>query len=60
VASPNGELSLNFNLKEGTPTYSVDFKGKPVILPSALGFAVAGRPVGFRVRLAECQPVSKG
>ncbi len=45
VASPNGELSLNFNLKEGTPTYSVDFKGKPVILPSALGFALREGPL---------------
>ena len=43
ITSPNGELSLTFALTDnGTPTYAVDFKGEPVILPSALGLKLNG------------------
>ena len=38
LKSPNGNLLLKFSLqKEGTPTYSLTYKGKDVIKPSKLG-----------------------
>ena len=40
--SPNGNLTLTFCLAEGgVPTYSLDYKGKTVILPSRLGLELA-------------------
>ena len=41
LTSPDGDIRLKFDLSAGgTPTYSVDFKGKEVIAPSHLGFAL--------------------
>ena len=37
VTSPNGIVSIDFQLKNGVPTYKVDYKGKPVIKESRLG-----------------------
>jgi len=38
LKSPNGNFILNFALNsEGTPTYSLNYKGKEVIKPSKLG-----------------------
>ena len=37
VTSPNGIVSIDFQLKNGVPTYQVDYKGKPVIKESRLG-----------------------
>ena len=37
VTSPNGIVSIDFQLKNGIPTYRVDYKGKPVIKESRLG-----------------------
>ncbi len=42
ITSPDGNLSFTFSLNEGVPTYSVDYKGAPVILPSRLGFDLNG------------------
>ncbi|MBQ3070351.1 MAG: glycoside hydrolase family 97 protein [Tidjanibacter sp.] len=43
ITSPNGKLSLTFSLSEqGEPTYAVDYKGQPVILPSRLGLELKG------------------
>ncbi|MBQ2497582.1 MAG: glycoside hydrolase family 97 N-terminal domain-containing protein, partial [Prevotella sp.] len=40
--SPDGNLTLTFSLAEGgVPTYSLDYKGKTVILPSRLGLELA-------------------
>jgi len=38
VTSPNHEISLIFSLTNGIPSYAVNFKKRPVILSSALGF----------------------
>ena len=39
VSSPDGNVTLTFQLDgEGTPCYSVDYKGKPVVRNSELGF----------------------
>lgn len=37
VASPNGEVVVNFDVKDGIPVYSMDFQGKPVVAESRLG-----------------------
>ena len=41
TASPNGAVVASFNLENGVPTYSVDYKGSKVILPSRMGFQLA-------------------
>ena len=38
VTSPNGEMKLTFPLRASKPSYSVSFRGKPVIKPSRLGY----------------------
>ncbi len=37
LTSPDGDIRLTFDVKDGVPTYYVDFKGKEVIAPSRLG-----------------------
>lgn len=41
--SPDGDLKLTFRITEtGAPTYSLDFKGRPAILPSGMGLELRG------------------
>ncbi len=40
LTSPDGDIALTFELRDGRPTYFVDFKGKEVIAPSHLGFTL--------------------
>jgi hypothetical protein len=42
MTSPNGNLVMKFALTDGVPTYSLDFGGQAVILPSRLGFELKG------------------
>ena len=42
MSSPNGNLVMTFALTDGVPTYSLDFGGQAVILPSCLGFELRG------------------
>ena len=43
VSSPDGNVKLSFNLKDGhIPVYSLDYKGKPVVGESHLGFKLQG------------------
>ena len=43
ITSPDGNLSLSFSLTDkGVPTYAVNYKGAPVILPSQLGLRLNG------------------
>lgn len=37
IQSPNGVLQLNVEVKEGTPVYKLDFRGRPVVKESRLG-----------------------
>lgn len=37
VTSPDGKLSVNLTVKNGTPTYSVSYKGKLFLEPSPIG-----------------------
>ena len=45
VSSPSNKISVNFKLTAtGQPTYSVNYKNKPVILESTLGIKLKGKP----------------
>ncbi len=41
VTSPQGNLTVSFDLVNGEPTYEVTFKDQPVIKPSHMGFDLA-------------------
>ncbi|MDT3388917.1 MAG: glycoside hydrolase family 97 protein [Bacteroidota bacterium] len=52
LQSPNKQIFLNFDLRGGTPTYQVSYKGKPVVATSKLGFELIDGPSlmdGFEV-----------
>lgn len=43
LSSPDGRLSMAFSLTdEGAPEYSLEYSGRPVVLPSRLGFELRG------------------
>ena len=42
IKSPNGALELNFNVKNGIPVYTLDYKQHPVIKESKLGLELKG------------------
>ena len=43
VSSPDGNVELSFNLKDGhIPVYALDYKGEPVVGESHLGFKLQG------------------
>ncbi|MBS7290511.1 MAG: glycoside hydrolase family 97 protein [Bacteroidales bacterium] len=43
MASPDGELTMGFYMTaQGTPQYSLNFRDKPVVLPSSLGYELRG------------------
>ena len=41
--SPDGKLELRFEVKDGVPYYSLNCDGKPVVLPSKMGFTLEWR-----------------
>ena len=41
--SPDGKMELRFELKDGVPYYALDRLGKPVVLPSRMGFTLEWR-----------------
>ncbi|MBP5573776.1 MAG: glycoside hydrolase family 97 N-terminal domain-containing protein, partial [Bacteroidales bacterium] len=41
--SPDGQLELRFELKDGVPYYALNRNGKPVVLPSKMGFLLEWR-----------------
>ena len=43
LQSPDGQLELRFELKDGLPYYALDRAGKPVVLPSKMGFTLEWR-----------------
>lgn len=44
LTSPDGNLVLTFEIGEnGAPTYSLDYKGKAVVLPSGMGLELRGQ-----------------
>lgn len=42
VTSPNGKVSLNFDVVDGRPTYEMSYKNKTIIKPSTLGLELIG------------------
>jgi hypothetical protein len=45
IKSPNNNITLSFSLQAGgVPTYSLSYKGRPVIKPSHLGLELKGAP----------------
>ena len=43
LTSPDGKLELQFEVKDGVPYYSLNRDGKPVVLPSKMGFTLEWR-----------------
>lgn len=41
--SPDGKLELQFEVKDGVPYYALNREGKPVVLPSMMGFTLEWR-----------------
>ena len=37
ISSPDGNVTVKFDINDGIPVYSMDFKGIPVVAPSSLG-----------------------
>ena len=46
VSSPDGRISVDFEMKEGRPTYSVLYDGQVAIGSSALGLKFLSRDLG--------------
>ena len=59
VTSPDGSVQLSIATTKGQLAYSVSYKGKPVVLPSALGLDIQDQPVlGADVKTVRAQPGS--
>ncbi len=43
LESPDGQLQLKFAVVDGKPQYALDRNGKPVVLPSKMGFTLEWR-----------------
>ena len=52
LKSPDDKLELEFTLVDGQPTYSLNKDGKPVILPSKMGFEIEWRIDGLSKNFA--------
>ena len=53
MASPDGNLTMGFYMTpEGTPQYSLDFQGRPVVLPSSMGYELRGNLKAQKVVVA--------
>jgi alpha-glucosidase len=57
VASPDGNLKLSLNAGKAL-TYSVSYKGREVVKPSAVGLSVAGKRMGVQPKVKKVQPRS--
>jgi len=54
VASPDGRNVVTVSVRQGTLWYSLDRQGKPLLLPSRLGFEFRGAPpLGDSVRIVD-------
>lgn len=47
LKSPDGNFSLNFELRNGVPYYSLNYKDKAVVKPSSLGLELANEELGL-------------
>lgn len=44
ISSPDGNITVQADVVDGVPTYSIDYKGKHVVKPSTLGYQLADGP----------------
>jgi alpha-glucosidase len=52
VKSPDGSIELSFSANQGQLAYSVSYRGRPILVDSALGLEMADQPVlGSHVRI---------
>jgi alpha-glucosidase len=59
LTSPSGALEMTLTADGGQLAYTVNFRGKPVVLRSTLGLELTGQPVlGAHVRIAHAMPGS--
>ncbi|KDC55366.1 glycoside hydrolase family 97 protein [Pseudoalteromonas sp. S3431] len=61
LQSPNGNIKITISDELNTPTYSIDFKNRPVITSSALGFEFkqqAPFSEGFKIAKTQKQTVN--
>jgi alpha-glucosidase len=50
LRSPDGEVVVTFDTRDGTPGYSVAYRNQPVVIDSGLGLEIKGVPPrGFRI-----------
>jgi alpha-glucosidase len=47
LKSPDGNFSLNFEVRNGVPYYSLNYKDKAVVKPSSLGLELANEELGL-------------
>lgn len=47
LKSPDGNFSLNFELRNGVPFYNLNYKDKAVVKPSSLGLELANEELGL-------------
>jgi alpha-glucosidase len=59
IASPDGKLAITFDVTNGAPVYSVNFKNKPVIVRSALGFELKDGSLKSGFAMEEAKKSSK-
>ncbi len=60
VSSPDGEITIEFNVEKGIPFYSVSKNGKTVISKSKLGFEFAkANSIQDKLEIVESQTSSK-
>ena len=57
--SPDGRISLAFDVTDGMPIYSASFDKRPVILPSALGFELKDGEMKSGFKLVSTKTSSK-
>jgi alpha-glucosidase len=57
VKSPDGLIELSFSADRGQLAYSVSYRGRPIVVNSALGLELADQPLlGPRVRIVRRSP----
>ena len=59
VTSPDGAVTVTVGVKSKQAFYSVSYKGKEIVSPSALGFVINDGKIGAKVRLAGASRSSK-
>lgn len=62
VVSPNGEVKLDFNVKDGVPYYALTYKSTPVVKESRMGFVLTEQgsmDSGFEIAATDTTSVNE-